>query len=153
MTQLEEKYMREALALAASAATNHDEVPVGAVIVLNDEIIGTGYNAMRSSADPTAHAEVMAIRAACSDKNEYRLPGSTLYTTLEPCALCAGAIVLARIARVVIAAKDPKSGAAGSVINVIPNQQLNHRPEIEFGILEAESREMLQSFFREKRAF
>lgn len=152
-TQLHEvdrRHMSDALSLAASAAAI-GEVPVGAVVVI-DGAVASGMNAPISSNDPTAHAEMIAIRAAAERIGNYRLKDATLYTTLEPCAMCAGAIVHARIDRVVIALRDPKAGAAGSLLSVIPNDRLNHRPDVEFGLMEEESLALLQSFFAARRA-
>lgn len=145
-----ELYMRAALALAESSAAA-GEVPVGALVVLESEIIGESGNESISAGDPTAHAEILAIRRSARRVGNYRLAGSILYTTLEPCAMCAGAIVWARIERVVVALRDPKAGAAGSVLDVIPNAALNHRPVIEFGPCEEESRELLTRFFKDRR--
>lgn len=142
--------MRRALELAARAG-KEGEVPVGAVLVLDGRIAGEGRNRMVESADPTAHAEMEALRAACNGAGNYRLPGGELFITLEPCAMCAGAIVLARLSRVVFAAHDPRSGAAGSVFNVLENAALNHRCEVQSGLLEQESAELLRSFFRARR--
>lgn len=147
----DEQWMQHALNLAREAET-HDEVPVGAVVVLSDEIIGQGWNQPISSCDPTAHAEVVALRAAAGTLNNYRLPGSTLYVTLEPCAMCAGAIVHARVERVVFAVHDPRAGAAGSVFNILQNESLNHRTEISSGIMAEECRTIIQTFFKNKRA-
>lgn len=147
----DERYMRRALELAAQAG-EQGEVPVGAVLVLDGRMAGEGRNRMIEAADPTAHAEMEALRAACGSAGNYRLPGAELFVTLEPCAMCAGAIVLARLSRVVFAAHDPKSGAAGSVFNVLDNAALNHRCEVRAGLLEDESAELLRSFFRARRA-
>jgi tRNA(adenine34) deaminase len=146
----EELFMGAALELARKAG-EAGEVPVGAVIVRGGEIVGSGANVSISAGDPTAHAEIQAIRAAARAAGNYRLGASTLYTTLEPCAMCAGAIVQARIDRVVIAARDPKAGAAGSVLDIIPNPRLNHRPVVEFGLLEDEASRLLKDFFRARR--
>lgn len=146
----DEQWMQHALNLAREAET-HDEVPVGAVVVLSDEIIGQGWNQPISSCDPTAHAEVVALRAAAGTLNNYRLPGSTLYVTLEPCAMCAGAIVHARVERVVFAVHDPRAGAAGSVFNILQNESLNHRTEISSGIMAEDCRRIIQTFFKNKR--
>lgn len=143
--------MRRALELAAQAG-EQGEVPVGAVLVLDGRMAGEGRNRMIEAADPTAHAEMEALRAACGSAGNYRLPGAELFVTLEPCAMCAGAIVLARLSRVVFAAHDPKSGAGGSVFNVLDNAALNHRCEVQAGLLEHESAELLRSFFRARRA-
>jgi len=142
--------MRHALQLATQAEAQ-GEVPVGAVIVQNNEVIGEGFNAPISRHDASAHAEIIAVRSACEAVKNYRLPESTLYVTLEPCAMCAGAIVHARIQRVVIATKEPRAGAGGSVLNVLQNSQLNHRCDVEFGVLETQSADMLRAFFRAKR--
>lgn len=142
--------MLRALELAREAA-KQGEVPVGAVVAQGGRILGEGVNRSIASKDPTAHAELLALRQAAAALGNYRLTGCTLYTTLEPCAMCAGAAVWARVERVVMAAKDPKAGAAGSVLTVIPHPALNHRPALEFGLLEEESRALLQDFFRERR--
>ena len=142
--------MRRALELAGQAG-DAGEVPVGAVLVRDGRIAGEGRNRMIEAADPTAHAEMEAMREACVAAGNYRLPGAELFVTLEPCAMCAGAIVLARISRVVFAARDPKSGAAGSVFNILDHAALNHRCEVQSGLLERESAELLRSFFRARR--
>lgn len=142
--------MQRALRLA-ERAEQREEVPVGAVIVLDDQVIGEGFNAPIGSNDATAHAEINAIRAACENQHNYRLPNSTLYVTLEPCAMCAGAIVHARINRVVIAAKEPRAGAAGSSLNILNNDKLNHRCELTFGLCEDASATMLKTFFKNRR--
>ena len=143
--------MREALALAQEARANN-EVPVGAIVVKDGEIIGRGSNAPISSNDPTAHAEVRALRAAALHLRNYRLSGCTLYVTLEPCAMCAGAIIHARIARLVYGASDPKTGAGGSVIDLFAERRLNHHTEILSGILATESGDLLRLFFSERRS-
>ncbi|NND81922.1 MAG: nucleoside deaminase [Gammaproteobacteria bacterium] len=142
--------MSHALNLAEQAAAN-EEVPVGAVLIKNEQLIGEGSNAPIGSTDATAHAEIKTIRAACERVGNYRLPGTTLYLTLEPCAMCAGAIVHARIERVVIAAAEPRAGAAGSVFNVLESPQLNHRCRVDWGLGEDRSRKLLQDFFRARR--
>ncbi|UPH46422.1 tRNA adenosine(34) deaminase TadA [Methylophaga pinxianii] len=142
--------MRQALMLAQQAEQN-GEVPVGAVIVLNDQLIGSGWNQPIRQHDPTAHAEIVALRAACTHQQNYRLPQATMYITLEPCIMCAGAIVHARIERVVFAATEPKTGAAGSCIDIFNTSQLNHRVQYEQGLLADESSQMLRTFFRSKR--
>ena len=142
--------MQRALDLARQAQ-DHDEVPVGAVLVLDNEIIGEGFNSPISSADVSAHAEIQALRQASAHQDNYRLPKSTLYVTLEPCPMCAGAIVHARISRVVIAAAEPRAGAGGSVFNILNDERLNHRCEVEFGLLEEPSRVLIQGFFRARR--
>ena len=142
--------MRRALELARHAE-QAGEVPVGAVVVLNDEIIGEGWNQPIVSHDPTAHAEMVALRAAAQYAKNYRLPGAVLYVTLEPCAMCAGALILSRMGRLVYAADDPKAGACGSVLDVIREPRLNHRVQVTSGVLEAECGALLQEFFRRKR--
>ena len=127
-------------------------MPVGAVLVLDNEIVGEGWNQPISSNDPTAHAEVMALRDAGQRLANYRLPETTLYVTLEPCPMCAGAIVHARVKRLVFAAKDPRSGAAGSVFDLLPSdQRFNHYTEVDQGVLAEQASAMLSSFFRKKR--
>ncbi|WP_446831915.1 tRNA adenosine(34) deaminase TadA [Candidatus Foliamicus sp.] len=145
------RHMLRALELAREAA-RCGEVPVGAVLVLDGRVLGEGRNRMTAAADPGAHAEMEALRAACKVQGNYRLPGAELFVTLEPCAMCAGALVLARVARVVYAAADPRSGAAGSVLNVLQNPALNHRCDLDSGLLASESAELLRSFFRARRA-
>lgn len=142
--------MARALALARSAATE-GEVPVGAVVVRAGEVIGEGRNAPRSTHDPTAHAEVAAIRAAASTIGDERLTDCDLYVTLEPCAMCAGAIVHARIARLYYAASDPKGGAVEHGARVFDHPQCLHRPEVYSGIGEAEAADLLRTFFRARR--
>lgn len=143
--------MRRALQLAEQAR-DEGEVPVGAVIAGADEReVAAGYNAPIGGHDATAHAEIVALRAAGARRANYRLPGLTLYVTLEPCMMCAGAILHARLARVVYGATDPKAGAAGSVYDVLVNPRLNHRVECEGGVLAAECGDVLQRFFRERR--
>ena len=143
-------YMRRALELARYAE-EAGEVPVGALVVLNDEIIGEGWNQPIVSHDPTAHAEIVALRAAAARVRNYRLSDAVLYVTLEPCAMCAGAMVHARIARVVYGATDPKSGAAGSVFNLLESSALNHRAQVTRGVLAEECGEMLRNFFAARR--
>jgi len=135
----------------ARAAERDGEVPVGAVIVHEGEIIARGNNRVLRDSDPTAHAEIVAMRAAGIVLANYRLEGCTLYTTLEPCAMCAGAILHARIARLVYAASDPKAGACGSVLSVMNHPQLNHKVEVVSGLLAEECGAMLTSFFRARR--
>jgi tRNA(adenine34) deaminase len=142
--------MHAALAEARLAA-DAGEVPIGAVIVYGGEVIARGQNSVIRNSDPTAHAEVVALREAATLLKNYRLNGCTLYVTLEPCAMCAGAMIHARIDRVVYAAADPKAGAAGSVLTVLNHPQLNHQMKTERGILAEESAELLRSFFRERR--
>ena len=145
----DERFMLEALLEAEKAATS-DEVPVGAVVVEGDKIIGRGHNRPVSSGDPTAHAEIVAIREACRNEKNYRLTGCDLYVTLEPCAMCLGAAVHARLHRLVFGAVDPKGGAVRSVM-AFPFERLNHRIEIEGGVLAAECGKILKSFFEKKR--
>lgn len=136
----------------ARRAKDSGEVPVGAIVVSKDgTILGRGSNSPISSADPTAHAEILAMREAASAASNYRLPGTTLYCTLEPCVMCAGAIVHARIGRVVFGARDPRAGAAGSICDVLSDTRLNHQPEVVAGVREAECRQLLQEFFAWKR--
>jgi tRNA(adenine34) deaminase len=136
----------------ANCAQEEGEVPVGAVIVLDDEIVGEGWNRPILSQDPTAHAEVVALRDAAKRVGNYRLSGATLYVTLEPCPMCAGAIVHARVDRVVFAALDPKGGAAGSVFNLLPtDERFNHRVLVEQGPLVDECGKILRDFFRQRR--
>ena len=139
-----------ALREAGMAATNGD-VPVGAVAVIGDEIIASGHNMREALNDPTAHAEVLVIRESALKLGRWRLHDLTLYVTIEPCAMCAGAIVLARIPRVVFGAKDPKAGGCGSVFQILQESRLNHRVEILSGIKEAECRRVLQEFFESRR--
>jgi len=143
-------FMQRALELA-SKAQELGEVPVGAVLVEDNEIIAEGYNSPIASNDATAHAEVSAIRAGCEIKQNYRLPNTTLYATLEPCAMCAGAIVHARVARVVIAALEPRAGAAGSTVNILQHPALNHHCQLDIGLLASESSAMLKAFFKSRR--
>lgn len=143
-------FMNEALALAREAGAL-GEVPVGAVVVCDGEIVGRGYNRPIMANDPTAHAEVMALRAAGQALGNYRMPGCTLYVTLEPCAMCSGAIQHARIARVVFGARDPKTGACGSVTDLFAEARLNHHATVESGLLEAECGRLLSNFFAARR--
>lgn len=142
--------MQRALELARQAE-QEGEVPVGAVLVLDDELIGEGWNRPIVSHDPSSHAEINAIRAASSHLANYRLPGAELYVTLEPCVMCAGAIIHARIKRLIFGTHDAKAGAAGSVFEVLPTDKLNHRVEVSAGIMEASCAEILQSFFKHRR--
>ncbi len=136
----------------ARVAESQGEVPVGAVLVRDDVLLAQGYNRPISACDPTAHAEIVALRAAAAQAGNYRLPGSTLYVTLEPCAMCAGAIVQARVARVVFGARDPRAGAAGSVFQVFGEARLNHRPVVVEGVLAENCGALLSDFFRRRRA-
>ena len=148
----DEYYMNLALKEARKAAS-HDEVPVGAVIIdKNKELIGTGFNRPISSNDPTSHAEINAMRMAAKALNNYRLNDTTLYVTIEPCIMCMGAIIHARIKRVVFGASDPKWGAAGSLYRIAEDQRLNHQPEITSGICENETRQIMKDFFINKRS-
>ncbi len=142
--------MRRALALA-DRAEEQGEVPVGALLVIDSEVVGEGWNQPIGANDPTAHAEIVALRSAAKGCGNYRLPGSTLYVTLEPCAMCAGAIVQARIARVVYGAADSRAGAAGSVFNLLQCPGLNHRVEVTGGVLAVECEQRLKTFFQSKR--
>jgi tRNA(adenine34) deaminase len=135
----------------ARLAAEGGEVPIGAVLVREGAIIARGQNRMLRDIDPTAHAEIVALRAAATAVGNYRLNGCTLYVTLEPCAMCAGAMIHARLDRLVFAASDPKAGAAGSVLGVLNHPQLNHQMVAESGILADEAAELLRSFFRERR--
>ena len=147
----DENFMREALEQARQAE-QAGEVPVGAVVVQDGEIVGRGYNAPISRHDPSAHAEMMALRDAARHLGNYRLPGCELFVTLEPCVMCVGAMFHARIARVVYGAMDPKTGAAGSVFNLFTMAQLNHHARIEGGVLADECGAMLSDFFARRRA-
>ena len=147
----DEQYMRRALQLAEHARDAENEVPVGAVLVLREEIVGLGWNRNITLHDPTAHAEIMALRAAGEKLANYRISGATLYVTLEPCAMCAMALVHARIGRVVYGATDPKTGAAGSVFDTLISDRHNHRIQVEGGLLADESSRMLREFFRSRR--
>ncbi len=143
-------WMARALEQARFAWTC-DEVPVGAVVVKDGRLLAEGHNRTVADADPTAHAEVVALRAATIRRGDWRLEGATLYTTLEPCAMCSGAIVLARVARVVYAAPDPKAGMAGTLGNLLQDARLNHRCLVTPGVLAEASAELLQAFFRARR--
>ncbi|HEX7815209.1 tRNA adenosine(34) deaminase TadA [Dyella sp.] len=147
----DEQYMRRALQLAAHARDAENEVPVGAVLVLDGQIIGLGWNRNITLHDPTAHAEIQALRAAGERLANYRMIGATLYVTLEPCAMCSMALVHARIARVVYAATDPKTGAAGSVFDTLISERHNHRVQVHGGLLADEASTMLREFFRSRR--
>ncbi|SEC64862.1 tRNA adenosine(34) deaminase TadA [Terriglobus roseus] len=135
----------------AHAASAEDEVPVGAVVLLDGEIIGRGNNRVIRDSDPTAHAEIVAMRAAAQHLQNYRLSGCTLVVTLEPCSMCAGAILHARVGRLIYAASDPKAGACGSVLDVMNHPRLNHRVEVSPGLLAEDCSTMLQQFFRARR--
>jgi len=142
--------MRLALREAAHAL-EHDDVPVGAVLVREGELVGAGHNERELRQDPTAHAELLALREGAAAIGSWRLTECALYVTLEPCAMCAGAIVLARVPRVVFGASDPKAGASGSVLDVLAEPRLNHRPEVSAGLLADESSLMLRDFFTRRR--
>jgi tRNA(adenine34) deaminase len=146
----DQDFMRLALR-QAEGALSHDDVPIGAVVVSGDEAIAAAGNERELRGEPTAHAEVLALRAAAERLGGWRIPDSTLYVTLEPCAMCAGAIVLARVPRVVYGAADPKAGAAGSVLDVLGEPALNHNPQVDGGVLAAESAALLERFFRSRR--
>ena len=135
----------------AEGAVEHGDVPIGAVMVRDGEVLAAAGNERERRGDPTAHAEVLALREAAQKLGGWRIPDSVLYVTLEPCVMCAGAIVLARVPRVVYGAADPKAGAAGSVLDVLGEPRLNHRPRVEGGLLAAESSALLESFFGARR--
>jgi len=147
----DEAFMRRALELAAHARDAEGEVPVGAVLVLDGEIVGEGWNRNITLADPSAHAEIGALRDAGQRLRNHRIPDSTLYVTLEPCAMCAMALVHARVARVVYAASDPKTGAAGSVFDTLISERHNHRVQVQGGLCAEESAALLRGFFRARR--
>ena len=142
--------MRLALREAARAP-EHDDVPIGAVIVHDGEVIAAAHNERELRADPTAHAEMIALREAAQALGSWRVLDAVMYVTLEPCAMCAGAIVLARVPRVVYGATDPKAGAAGSVLDVLDEPRLNHRPQVESGLLAEDCADLLRAFFASKR--
>lgn len=150
MSSVDIDFMRQALALAREAAAQ-DEVPVGAVVVLDGEIVGQGFNQPIGRHDPTAHAEVMALRDAAARMGNYRLPGCTLYVTVEPCAMCAGAIQHARVARVVYGTVEPKTGACGSVVDLFAEARLNHHAEVSGGVMAEDCAEIVSDFFRRRR--
>ena len=147
---LDEHFMRLALREAARAL-EHSDVPVGAVVVRDGEVIGAGANEREHRQDPTAHAEILALREAARVLGSWRLVDCQLYVTLEPCAMCAGAIVLARVPRLIYGTPDPKAGAAGSVLDILAQPQLNHRPEVAAGLLAADSADLLRAFFASRR--
>jgi tRNA(adenine34) deaminase len=146
----DERWMVEALRAAREAETR-GEVPVGAIVVVDDRILAVAGNRTRTDCDPTAHAEIVALRAAAQSVGNYRLTDTTLYSTIEPCAMCAGALVQARVARLVYGARDERFGAVESKFRLCDSSSLNHRMEIVSGVLEAECRELMQEFFRARR--
>jgi tRNA(adenine34) deaminase len=146
----DETFMAEALAEAHAAAAE-GEVPIGAVVVADGRVLGRGRNARETRRDPTAHAEVLALQEAARSLGRWRLTGTTVYATLEPCAMCAGALVNARVDRLVYAVTDPKAGAAGTLFDIVRDPRLNHRMEVSAGVLAAECGELLTEFFRAKR--
>ena len=150
MAHVDKEFMRAAIDEAGKALA-HDDVPVGAVVVHQGEIVGAGHNERERRQDPTAHAETLALQAAARRRGSWRLLDCVLYVTLEPCAMCAGAIVLARVPRVVYGTADPKAGAAGSVLDVLAEPRLNHRPLVEGGVLAAECAALLRDFFAARR--
>ncbi|MDH5231590.1 MAG: tRNA adenosine(34) deaminase TadA [Gammaproteobacteria bacterium] len=146
----DQHWMRQALDLAAQAEAQN-EVPVGALIVYQDQLVASGFNQPIAKHDCTAHAEIIVIRQACDHVKNYRLPGMTLYCTLEPCPMCAGAMVHARIQRLVYAASDPRTGAAGSIINLLNHPDLNHQVETSAGVLAEQASQQLKNFFKRRR--
>ena len=148
--ELDRQFMEQALEQAGLAALA-GEVPVGAVIVRNGEVISKGFNQPITNHDPSAHAEMLALRDAALSAENYRLPGTTLYVTLEPCIMCAGAMLHARVDRIVYGAADPKTGAAGSVLDVFSSKQINHQTVIEGGMMAQECGQLLRDFFKERR--
>ena len=147
---MDKEFMAIAIAEAEKALA-HDDVPVGAVVVHQGEVVGAGHNEREHRQDPTAHAETLALQAAARSRGSWRLLDCTLYVTLEPCAMCAGAIVLARVPRVVYGAPNPKAGAAGSVLDVLGEPRLNHRPEVAGGLLADQAALLLTTFFGSRR--
>jgi tRNA(adenine34) deaminase len=146
----DERFMRMAIEAARIAEDNGD-VPIGAVIVYKNQIIGKAYNQREQLQDPTAHAEIIALTQAAAARQSWRLNGCTMYVTLEPCPMCAGALVLSRMDRLVYGCDDPKGGACGSLYNIVGDERLNHRLEVTAGVLEKECTELLQNFFQERR--
>lgn len=146
----DEHFMRLAIR-EAELALEHDDVPIGAVVVHDGEVIGAGHNERELRQDPTAHAEILALREAARHQGSWRVLDSVIYVTLEPCAMCAGAIVLARVPRVVYGTEDPKAGAAGSVLDVLAEERLNHRPDVAGGLLRPECAALLRDFFAARR--
>ena len=152
MTMIDDQEAMQAALAQARLAGEGGEVPIGAVVVREGAIVASGQNRVLRDLDPTAHAEIVALRAAGAAIGNYRLNGCTLYVTLEPCSMCAGAMIHARLDRLVFATADPKAGAAGSVLSVLNHPQLNHQMQVEQGILADEAAELLRSFFRERRS-
>ncbi|QWD97125.1 tRNA adenosine(34) deaminase TadA [Polynucleobacter sp. MG-6-Vaara-E2] len=148
--ELDHQFMQQAIEQAQLAAVA-GEVPVGAVLVRDGQVIAKAFNKPIGNHDPSAHAEMLALREAAKTEGNYRLPGSTLYATLEPCVMCAGAILHARVDRVVFGAPDPKTGAAGSVLDVFSSKQINHQTSVEGGVMSEECGQLLRSFFKERR--
>lgn len=148
--ELDRQFMCQAIEQAQIAATA-GEVPVGAVLVRDGQVIAKAFNKPIGNHDPSAHAEMLALRSAALAEENYRLPGSTLYVTLEPCAMCSGAILHARVDRVVFGATDPKTGAAGSVLDVFSSKQINHQTSVEGGVMSEECGQLLRNFFKERR--
>ena len=149
--KLDDQYwMNRAIELAKKAA-EQGEVPIGAVLVKDGELVGSGWNQPISGCDPSAHAEIMALRNAASNVQNYRLPGTTLYVTIEPCAMCAGAMLHARISKLVFGAPEPRNGAVVSQLNILDNPRLTHQIEWQAGVLEQTCKEQMQSFFRARR--
>ena len=148
--ELDHQFMQQAIEQAQLAAVAA-EVPVGAVLVRDGQVIAKAFNKPIGNHDPSAHAEMLALREAAKTEENYRLPGSTLYVTLEPCAMCSGAILHARVDRVVFGAPDPKTGAAGSVLDVFSSKQINHQTSIEGGVMSEECGQLLRSFFKGRR--
>ena len=149
-TELDHQFMQQAIEQARLAALA-GEVPVGAVLVRDGKVISSAFNKPISTHDPSAHAEMLALRAAAQNEANYRLPGSTLYVTLEPCTMCSGAILHARVDRVVYGAVDPKTGAAGSVLDVFSSKQINHQTTVEGGLMGDDCGQLLRNFFKERR--
>jgi tRNA(adenine34) deaminase len=148
---MDEFFMKEALR-EAQKAYEINEVPIGAVIVKNGEIVGRGYNQKETMKDATLHAEISAIKDACRNLGGWRLPGCTMYVTLEPCPMCAGALVNSRVEKLVIGARDLKTGACGSVLNIVQTEKLNHQINVQFGIMEEDCTKVLKDFFWDLRS-
>lgn len=148
--ELDRQFMQQAIEQAKLAAVA-GEVPVGAVVVRNGQVISKAFNKPISTHDPSAHAEMLALRAAALSEENYRLPGTTVYVTLEPCAMCSGAMLHARVDRVVYGATDPKTGAAGSVLDIFSSKQINHQTHVQGGVMGDECGQILRDFFKERR--